>query len=224
MGKIVSVEKNGYIHEGFHYDYKECGKLIKKLGTNREIVILEESLLVKVYDFEISKNSIEKFVDNIITKDFTTNQDLLFHYDFIKAVNKVYVYSIKKGLVVEKIINGAKNISILPIQFKIKKIINIKLKKYKNFISITKIKDSYYLINVEENFIINGVVNENIDKVLKEFFKYNKVDKAIIFDKSIELDLEDKLQDIKEIKYLKIGELINEKVFKKQKFYTKRLC
>lgn len=224
MGNIIGVDRNGYIYKGEFYGYTEYRELVEKLSGNREIVILGESLLVKVYNFEESKNSLEKFVDDIIIKDFSVGNDLLFHYDFMKGINKVYVYSIKKGIAVEKIIEGAKIISVVPVQFKIKELINNKLKRYRNFISISKIRDIYYLINVEDSFIINGVASEDIDNIFREISKYEKVNKEFIFDRSIDVNIENEIKDIKEIQYLKIGESIDENLFKKQKFYTKKLC
>lgn len=224
MENIIGVDRNGYIYKGEFYGYTEYRELAEKLSGNREIVILGESLLVKVYDFEESKNSLEKFVDDIIIKDFSVGNDLLFHYDFMKGINKVYVYSIKKGIAVEKIIEGAKIISVVPVQFKIKELINNKLKRYRNFISISKIRDIYYLINVEDSFIINGVASEDIDNIFREISKYEKVNKEFIFDRSIDVNIKKEIKDIKEIQYLKIGESINENLFKKQKFYTKKLC
>ena len=223
MGNIVGVEKHGYTYRGEFYEYRDYRNLNEKLGSNREIVILGEPLLVKVYNFEENKNSLEKFIEEIIIKDFSVGDDLLFHYDFMKGINKVYVYSIKKGIAVEKIIDGAKSISVIPIQFKIKELINNKLKRYRNFISISKIRDIYYLINVEDGVIINGLVDENIDNAFKELSKYIKINKEVIFDRSINIDMKNEIEDIKEIQYLKIGETINEKLFKKQKFYTKKL-
>lgn len=223
MGNIVGVEKQGYIYKGEFYEYRDYMNINKKLGRDREIVILGESLLVKVYNFQENKNSLEKFIEEIIIKDFSVGDDLLFHYDFMKGINKVYVYSIKRGIAVEKIIDGGKSISVIPIQFKIKELINNKLKRYRNFIAISKIRDIYYLINVEDGFIINGLVDENIDNVLKELSKYMKINKEVIFDKSININIKKEIEDIKEIQYLKIGETINEKLFKKQKFYTKKL-
>ena len=224
MGNIIGVDRNGYIYKGEFYGYTEYRELVEKLSGNREIVILGESLLVKVYNFEESKNSLEKFVDDIIIKDFSVGNDLLFHYDFMKGINKVYVYSIKKGIAVEKIIEGSKIISVVPVQFKIKELINNKLKRYRNFISISKIRDIYYLINVEDSFIINGVASEDIDNIFREISKYEKVNKEFIFDRSIDVNIENEIKDIKEIQYLKIGESIDENLFKKQKFYTKKLC
>ena len=224
MKNIVGVEKQGYIYKGALYDYIDHMKLNEKLGGNREAVIMEEPLLVKVYNFEESKVSLEKFVEDIIIKDFSVGDDLLFHYDFIKGINKIYVYSIKKGIAVEKIAYGANILSVVPIQFKIKDFINNKLKRYRNFISITKIRGIYYLINVEDGFIINGFVNKDIDNVFKELEKYIEINKEVIFDISININEKNRIGDLKEIQYLKIGETINEKLFKKQKFYTKKLC
>lgn len=224
MKNIVGVEKQGYIYKEDLYEYTDHMKLNEKLGGDREVVIMGEPLLVKVYNFEESKVSLEKFVEDIIIKDFSVGDDLLFHYDFIKGINKIYVYSIKKGIAVEKIAYGAKSLSVVPIQFKIKDFINNKLKSYRNFISITKIRGMYYLINVEDGFIINGFVNEEIDNIFKEFPKHIKINKEVIFDRSINVNEKNKIEDLKGIQYLKIGETINEKLFEKQKFYTKKLC
>lgn len=226
MTNIVAVESDGYTYKGNFYENSQYVNLNKKLGKDREIIIFDESILVKIYNLGENKDSLEKFVEDNIVKDFLIGDDLLFHYDFMKSIDKVYVYSIKKGIAVERVIEGSSSISVVPIQFKIKDFINNKFKRCRNFISITKIRDMYYLINVEDGFIVNGLVNESLDIIFKELSKYMKNNKEIIFDNSINVsdNITSEMKTIKEIQYLKIGEAINEKLFKKQKFYTKKLC
>lgn len=224
MKNIVGVEKRGYIYKGELYEYTEYIKLNKKLGAYREVIIMEEALWVKVYDFSESENLIEKFIEDIVTKEFLTGEDLLFHYDFIKSINKIYVYSIKKGVAVEKVTLGAKNLDIAPVQFKIKNHINSKFRRLRSFIAIAKIRERFYIINVEDGFIINSIVDENIDIIFSELQKYLKINKGIIVDTAISISEENEVKELKNIQYLKIGEIINEKLFKKQKFYTKKIC
>lgn len=221
---IVGVEKFGYIYKGNQYKYNDYMQLNEKLGVDREIVIMGEPLLVKVYNFEKSKSPLDNFVEDIIVKDFSIGEDLLFHYEFIKQLNKIYVYSIKKGVAVEKITVGCKSLNVVPIQFKIKEFINKKFKRYRTFIAIAKIRNIYYLVNVEDGFIINGLVHEDKDIIFNELHKYFKIDKEVILDRSISVDDENKVKELRVIQYLKIGEAINEKIFEKQKFYTKKLC
>lgn len=224
MKSIVGIEKSEYIYNNDLYEYKDHMKVREKLGMDREIIIMGEPLFVKIYNYEYSKGTVENFVEDIIVKDFLNGDDLLFHYDFIKIKNTIYVYSIKKGLIVENIGIGAKSLSVVPIQFKIIDLINKKLKKYRNFISIAKIRDMYYLTNVEDGSIINGLVSEKLDILLIEIGKYIKINKEIIFDTCIKVNDKNISGELKEIHYLKIGEVINEKLFKKQKFYTKKIC
>lgn len=223
MKNIVGVEKGRYIYRGEVYEDTGHINLNRKLGSYREVIIMGEALWVKVYSFSENETSIEKFVEDIITKEFLAGEDLLFHYEFIKLENKVYIYSIKKGVAVEKITIGAKNLDIVPVQFKIKELINNKLKKYRNFIAITKIRGIYYLINVEGGLIINGLVNENIDVIFNELPKYININKEIIVDREINIKENNKDEYLKNIQYLKIGEIVDEKLFKKQKFYTKKI-
>lgn len=224
MKSIVGVEKSGYIYKGEVYEHKDNMKLNAKLGGDREVVILGEVLLIKIYNFKESETLIEKFIEENITKDFLSGEDLLFHYEYVKSKNKIYVYSIKKGVEVEKITVGAKKLEIVPVQFKIKELVNNKLKKCRSFISIAKIRGVYYLINVEDGYIINGLVNENIDNIFIEIPKYVNVNKEIVIDITITIEENNEVEELKNIQYLKIGEIINEKLLKKQKFYTKKIC
>lgn len=224
MRDIVGIEKNGYIYKGELYAYTDYLNLNEKLGGYREVVIMGEVLWVKVYNFEENEITIESFIEDLIIKDFLTGEDLLFNYEFIKSESKIYIYSIKKGIAVEKITVGAKSLDVVPVQFKIKEIINNNLKGYRNFLVIAKIRSIYYLINVENGLIINGLVNGNIDIIFKELPKYITNNKEIIVDRLIDMKENNEVKELKNIQYLKIGETINEKLFKKQKFYTKKIC
>ncbi|MGL5085216.1 MAG: hypothetical protein ACRC68_05790, partial [Clostridium sp.] len=74
-----------------------------------------ESLLIKEYSVKENRDSLERYIEDAITKDFSLGNDLLFHYEFIRGNSKVYIYSIKKGVAVERVVIGARSISVTPI-------------------------------------------------------------------------------------------------------------
>ncbi|MGL5352240.1 MAG: hypothetical protein ACRDA5_02825 [Clostridium sp.] len=223
MKNIIGIEKMGYVFKGESYRNLDCIKFIDKLSADREIIIMGEPLLVKEYNVKENKESLERYIEDAITKDFSLGDDLLFHYEFLKVNNKVYIYSIKKGIAVEKVVIGARSISVTPIQFKVKEYISKKMRSCRNYIAIAKIRDLYYLINVEQGIIINGFVNEEFENIIKELQKYEYCSKEVIIDSNITMVGKSIIQSINEIMYLKIGEVINGKLFEKQKFYTKKL-
>lgn len=220
---IIGIEKSGYVFRGEQYKSLEFTKFIDKLHNDREIIIMGEPLLVKDYSITEGKDSLEKYIENSIVKDFSLSDDLLFHYEFMKAKNKIYIYSIKKGISVEKVVEGARNIIVTPIQFKVKEYISKKIKKCKDYIVIANIRELYYLVNVEQGIIINGFVNGDFENVIKELQKYEYTGKEVIIDSNINMIGKDIIKSINEIMYLKIGENINGKLFGKQKFYSKKI-
>lgn len=223
MKNIIGVEKMGYVYNGESYKNLECIKFIDKLNRDREIIIMGESLLVKEYNVIEIKDSLDKYIEDAIIKDFSLGDDLLFHYEFIKVSSKVYVYSIKKGIAVERVAVGARNISVTPIQFKIKDYIYKKMRSCRNYIAVAKIRDLYYLVSVDQGIIINGFAYDDFENVISELDKYEYSSKDIIIDTDISMIGKSVIKSINEIMYLKIGEVINGKLFKKQKFYAKKI-
>ncbi|MBX7385213.1 hypothetical protein K4H63_00270 [Clostridium chauvoei] len=143
---------------------------------------------------------------------------MLFHYEYFKKNNLVYIYSIKRGLTVEKLSKDAKKLKVIPIQFLIKDLINRKFKKYKDIISITKFRDIYYLTSIKNKMIVDCDIldiNKDINDILVSYGSNN----LIVLDDDIKEKID--TSKFKLINFLKIGEIIDERIYKKQRLYTK---
>lgn len=207
MKDIIVVFKEKYIHKG--KEYFLCSELKKKLIKlfRREIFIMDEEIFIKTYNF--NEKNIEVFVEEKIQKDFIDNKELLYHYEEDKNNNKVYLYALR-GKRIENIINS--KVKITPIAFLIKDIV-IKNSKCHTFIGIVDISESFYIIFVEEKNLIKYEVVSDLRKI--EEILENNIEKSIFIDIKNE-NLKMKNLDNK----INILEKINEKIYKKQKFFT----
>ncbi|MBX7429982.1 hypothetical protein K4H34_10465, partial [Clostridium chauvoei] len=180
--------------------------------------IIGEPLLIKIYDFNKDDKNLEEFIEENLEKEFLVNSDMLFHYEYFKKNNLVYIYSIKRGLTVEKLSKDAKKLKVIPIQFLIKDLINRKFKKYKDIISITKFRDIYYLTSIKNKMIVDCDIldiNKDINDILVSYGSNN----LIVLDDDIKEKID--TSKFKLINFLKIGEIIDERIYKKQRLYTK---
>lgn len=207
MKDIIVVFKDKYIHKG--KEYILSSHLKKKLTKifKREIFIMDEDIFIKAYNY--NEKNIEDFIEEKIQKDFIDNKELLYHYEEDKKNNKVYLYALR-GRKIENIINS--KVKIIPIAFLIKDIV-IKNKKCNNFIAILEINEDFYVIFVEDkNLIKYEFVSDvkSVDDILE-----NNTDKRIF------IDINNKKLKTKHLENkINILERINEKIYKKQKFFT----
>lgn len=127
----------------------------KKKG---KFLILDEEIFIKEIKY-IKAKSIEDYVEKEIKKEFNT-EDYLFHYVVDKKEGKIIVYAIKGLNKINPFIKYVKKLSILPIQFRIAKLImnNLKGKTFKALICIEGV---YYYIKVNNgNIIENNIVSD----------------------------------------------------------------
>lgn len=199
----VAIMKNIYLYKGNEYNTFNIDTLIKKLGRKRNIIILSEQLFIKKYDIE-EKTNIERFIDNKILEDFSNKDDLLFHYEYVKKYNCVYLYSIR-CIGLNRFYSNIESLTVKPIQFLIKDLILKTKNKFKSFIAIYKLKELYYVVDINEEIIINSYIL-NKEEEVKEIIQ--EINKTIVIDNNLkELDL------IKEKVYINIGDKINERLF-----------
>ncbi|MBX7352610.1 hypothetical protein K4H33_01040 [Clostridium chauvoei] len=218
MKNIVEIQGRECIYKGNTLKSKDELELIKILNKNLEIIIIGEPLLIKIYDFNKDDKNLEEFIEENLEKEFLVNSDMLFHYEYFKKNNLVYIYSIKRGLTVEKLSKDAKKLKVIPIQFLIKDLINRKFKKYKDIISITKFRDIYYLTSIKNKMIVDCDIldiNKDINDILVSYGSNN----LIVLDDDIKEKID--TSKFKLINFLKIGEIIDERIYKKQRLYTK---
>lgn len=188
------------------------------LKKDIKIVILEEELCLKKFDNNAKKFQQEKFVDSLIEKEFPQNGDIL--YDYEKKNNVIVIYYIRGAKRIERLAEGAKKIEVKPIQLIIKEAMRKELKANNNSGRVLiKINEYYYYISFEAGIFDHCKVKENKASIINEI--YDDINgKEIFVDKSA-IDVLLANDNLKIIE-IDIGSLINETIYEKQKFYSRK--
>lgn len=141
----------------------------KKKG---KFLILDEEIFIKEIKYIKVKN-IEGHVEKEIKKEFNTS-DYLFHYIINKKEEKIIIYAIKGLNKINPFIKYVRKLSVLPIQFRLTKLIMNNLKS-KTFKSLICIEDKYYYIKVDNgNIIENNIVSDRDILKIEENAVYGK--------------------------------------------------
>jgi len=215
---IVIIKKNLFIYNGEEYDFDKVNEMNNLLKSNLKIIILEEELYVKQFKSEIKRNKIYDFIDYKISNDFPQNGDIL--YDFEKNNNIIAIYYIKGAKRIEKISEIAKNIEVKPIQFIVKDIM-VKILKTNIFNCkvIIKLNEYYYYISFKEGLFYYGLVEKDKEIVLDKISQNDDFGEIYVDNSLCDLSLTNRFKIIK----INIGELINEKIYEKQRFHSRKI-
>ena len=178
---------------------------------NRNIVIINEELFIKTIDLE--EKEINKEINKFIIKSFGEDKDYLFHTIITKDRKRALIYVIKAGNRVDKLCKGAKSIKVIPVQFIIKDKLKKIIKKPK-WVAIIYVFKKYYILDYENNFIINSYIEDNIYNIDKQILKLDK-EKPIYISKNINMK-----ELSKDNKYLIIKEEVKESDIFNKKFLT----
>lgn len=216
---VVIIKKNFFIYNGEEYDFDRINEIRNSLKPNLKIIILEEELYAKQFTSKVKRNKIYQFVEYKINNDLMQNGDIL--YDFEKSNNIINIYYIKGAKRIEKLSENANNIEVKPIQFIVKDIMR-KVLNNQNFTCriLLKYQEYYYYISFENGLFYNGFVNEDKELVVNKMVENSDLGE-IYFDYSVEDDLF--FLDKFEITKINLGELINEKIYEKQRFYSRKI-
>lgn len=218
---IIIIKKNSFIYNEEEYDFDKVDDILHLLKANLKIIVLEEDLYIKQFTNNIKKRKIYEFVNYKINNDFPQNGDILYDYKFKEKSNIICIYSIRGAKRVEKLSNAAKNIEIKPIQFIIKDLMS-KLLKNDDFTCevLIKFNECYYFISFKEGLFFHGFVEKDINFVFDKIIENTNL-REIYVDSSITnySHITNKIKIIK----MNIGELINEKIYEKQRFHTRKI-
>ncbi|AIY85118.1 hypothetical protein U729_2647 [Clostridium baratii str. Sullivan] len=177
--------------------YKDSYKLREKINLSEikeeiikkkkgKFLILDEEIFIKEIKY-IKVKSIEDYVEKEIKKEFNTS-DYLFHYIVNKKEEKIIIYAIKGVNKINPFIKYVNKLRVLPIQFRLTKIIMGSLKS-KTFKSIIYIEDKYYYIKVSDGNIIENSIVKDInmlkveDNIIYGTFKYPFSKKELVLEK-----------------------------------------
>lgn len=187
----IHVYSDKYYYRNVEYTKETLDILIKNLRKRRKIILYCETIFIKKYSYPEIK--IEKYMDHKIYEDFKNKENFLFHYEVNKEDKSIYLYSLRSNRV-KYLYKNAMELSIEPIQFKIKDRIVKKYSKNKNIFIIYKIEKIYNLLIIENTLIIDSINSEDISEI-KTYINKNKnsrsiliADKYIVEDKGIKID------------------------------------
>ncbi|MFW2487604.1 hypothetical protein ACN077_03395 [Clostridium chromiireducens] len=215
---IVLIKRNSFILEGEEYNFDKINEIKCIIKNNIKIIVLEEELCVKQFIYKIRKRKIYDFIILKIASDFPQNGDLLYDYMLTKKNKVISIYSIRGAKRIGKLVEGAKNIEIKPIQFLIKEIL-VSILKNKNFTAkiLMKYNEVYYYISFKEGLFNYGFVEITQSLVLDKILIFNEYGDMYVDEESVNIiSSENKINPFK----INIKELINEKIFEKQRFYS----
>lgn len=215
---IVIIKKNTFIYNGEEYDFDSINDMSSMLKSNIKIIILEEDLYVKQFTSSLKGSKIHEFINFKVENNFLQNGDIL--YDFQKNKSVIAIYSMKGARRVEKLADIAKNIEVRPIQFIVKDIMNKILKD--NLFSckvLIKFDEYYYYISFKEGFFYYGFIEKNEEIVSDKIISNNNFGDIYIDSTIIDIRLTDKFTVIK----INMGELIDDKIYEKQRIYSRKI-
>ncbi|WP_024615024.1 hypothetical protein [Clostridium sp. Ade.TY] len=150
--EIIEINKLGYIYKG------EQNSLNLRNKLNAKVFILDEELYIKEY-LKTKKKEIYNIIENDIKSELNT-EDYLIDFKIDKSINITYIYAIKGGNKISKILDYIKNIEVVPIQFQIIDFIK-KEKKENTFKAIIDINKKGYFIEVLNGNLINNKIYNN---------------------------------------------------------------
>ena len=180
----IEVYKDKLYFENIEYDYNTFKTLLETIDKKRRITIYSEKIFIKKYRYPEEKIKIDKYIDNKVTEDFSDKSNLLFHHEIEKNKRYIYVYSIRNDNI-KMLFQGAKDLIIEPIQFKVRKNVLKKIRKHKNILVFYKIRRLNHLINLEDGVIIDALITENIEEINKYINERRKSDYRLVVDKKL---------------------------------------
>ena len=209
MKEIIVSTKDDFIFKNNLYDEITIKNIIKK---EIDLFIFEENILIK--EFENIKSAKESIIEKIVKEEYGDKNDILIHYEHDKRRKKLYLYSMGNGKRVKSIINEDKEVRVKPIQFYIKRIVENKIKKLKDYIIILELREVIYLIYIKEKFIVKSFVKSKENLIITNELDMLKENDVVIASKEDEKIIPEEIKDKLNIINLEIGEIINEKIFK----------
>lgn len=215
---MVVIKRNTCLYNGEEYNYDAVRDILNLNQSDIKIIILEEELYAKHFRKEIKRSKLQFFVNNIINNDFIQNGDIL--YDFDMKNNLVAIYSIKGAKRVEALTENAVNLEIIPIQFIVKDIMFKYLKNiYLTCNILIKFREFYYYVRLKDGLFLCGFVENNENRILEKIYNDENSGEIYIDISVNSKELENKYTVVK----INIGDLINEKIYKKQRFHFRKI-
>lgn len=209
MRDVIICTKDKFLFKDKSYDEIAIKKIIKK---EIDLFIIEENILVKTFE-NINKIN-ESVVSKIVKDEFGDRINILMHYEHDRKRKKLYLYSIGNESKVNFISKSLKELNVLPIQFYIKKIVENKVKKFNDYVIISRIRGFIYCLDIHNGFVVKSRVENGENFILNYNFDDIGVGKTIVINSSDKELIPEEFKQELNIIVLDIGGKINEKIFK----------
>lgn len=216
---VVLMKKNSFIFNTEEYSFDKISEVRLLFKSDLKIIILEEELYSRQFINNTKGNKLAKFVEYKINNDFMQNGDIL--YDFQKENNTIAIYYIKGAKRIEKLSEAADELQVKPIQFIAKDIMQKVLNNDNpNCSLLLKFQGCFYYMTFKNGLFYSGYVSKEIESISSKIIENNDLKEIYI-----DYDIDEGSIISKEIKMIKInlGELINEKIYEKQRLYTRKV-
>lgn len=202
--KVVLIGNDIFYKNNFY----DIVSVKNEIGEDIEFIILEEKLSIKVFN-DIEKVK-EEFLKEIVEEEYSQEESILTHYEYDKKNKRLFLYSIGNGDKLISIARSAKSVTVIPIQFYIKKLIDKKKRKLKNYRCLMSIDTTIYYMKVVNNFIVeNAIEGKSNLNINDEIFKGNE---DLVINTTIMKSISEDIRHIDNITILDIGEVIGEKI------------
>ena len=184
---------------------------LRKMLNRRLYIILNQSLLINT--IKMKKSDITgKIIQSHINNNFGGDKDYLYKYIYLKKEKIIYLYAVKGGESVSKIIDKKYNVSVMPIQMYILKFL-INKTKLASFDVIFNFNNVIYFIKVNNKNIIENNIENTEDELIKSM-KNSNISKFAFIDINLNSDFS---KIYNNVSIIKIGDNLYEKVKDKSK-------
>lgn len=206
---IIFLKECSFNYENCEYGFDEI-KEKSMFFKNLKVIILEESIYIKSVPIKYRFVNFEKYIEKKIVNILPQDGRILYDYEESHDKKFVYIYVVRGKDKIEKLCSESRFLEVLPIQFVIKSILDIQLrKKYKNIMALMQWEKTYYFIKCSNGVLTDNYVSEDISKIY-EYLNERNFEGEIVVDKKCSCDeyylrkLEIIKKDIVELIYEKI--------------------
>lgn len=218
--EIIILRKNSFTYNNERYNIEELRNLDEIMHQCVTVVILQEELYSKHFYISNKRNGFVKFIERKIKNEFPQNGDILYDYEECEN-NIVAIYSIKGKSKIAPLEKYIKELHVKPIQVIIRSILKSLLKEESlNIKALVKFEEYYYYICLKKGLFYECIAEKNFDFVINKIIEQGEGGLLI---SNIDLKQLEMLKNIFKIKYIKMEDYINEKIYEKQKFYIRKL-
>ena len=210
----VIIAKNKYIFKDKIYEDNEINSILNKCSKKIRVIITEENLLIKICE-KVELNSEEAIEKNILS-NLIIDEDTLVDYKVDKKLKRIYVYSVKQGIKVSKILLKAEKMLVEPIQYILINILKKKFRCKNSYKALVKINNHIYFICVENNNLIYSKTIEEKEEGLNKLIQEDLIEGKLLVDINLKQVIENILESkfVNNINFINLKEKVEHEISK----------